>query len=414
MKKTLLSIFLAFTAAMALPAQEQKFTVSGNIDGLEKGDTLRFRQIILPGWKDGDTFDVVLKKDGRFKYKGAQEHDMYYIMEYHPVNGSAPECDRSGKTMIIAGNDRIRLSGSRDYIYYSRLEGGVYDDPALAECLAVEDSVGAARGDIMRRIEEANAAEDYETARKISEEFNSFYNDNHGAARSEELISEYFKDNPQGNNYILVERLQKMSYTPIDKAKKDYDSYSPEVKESYFGKASAELLCRLEAIAVGSQAPDFTLSLTDGTTVSKDDFNGKYLLIYHWGMCPGSMQIDPEVQSLYSKYKDKGLCIIGITESIDEFRGFAEGIPEGTSSPSIGIDDLKSRMDGMLAHPWPEAELKTGCVRNQAVSETFMITGWPYFILIGPDGTILARDFHEAFYEARTILNDRFGPVHQQ
>ena len=54
MKKTLLSIFLAFTAATALPAQEQKFTVSGNIEGLEAGDTLRFEQIIMPGWKTGD------------------------------------------------------------------------------------------------------------------------------------------------------------------------------------------------------------------------------------------------------------------------------------------------------------------------------------------------------------------------
>ena len=409
MKKIALAMAVVLACGISTAAQEQRFTVSGNIDGLEKGDTLRFRQIILPGWKDGDTFDIVLKKDGRFKYKGAQEHDMYYIMEYHPVNGSAPECDRSGKTMIIAGNDRIRLSGSRDYIYYSRLEGGVYDDPRLAECLAVEDSVGAARGDIMRRLEEANAAEDYETARKISEEFNSFYNDNHGAARSEELISEYFKDNPQGNNYILVERLQKMSYTPIDKAKKDYDSYSPEVKESYFGKASAELLCRLEAIAVGRQAPDFTLSLTDGTTVSNDDFKGKYLLIYHWGMCPGSLHIDRYVQDLYSRYHGRGLEVIGITESVQKIYNIWEETEEGASVPSLGIDDLKATLDGMLNHPWPDAELETGHPENRQVSDMFLISGWPFFIFIGPDGKILARDFSEAFGQAKKILEEKFG-----
>ena len=76
MKKTLLSIFLAFTAATALPAQEQKFTVSGNIEGLEAGDTLRFEQIIMPGWKTGDCFDIVLKKDGKFcirKFPGMRQ-----------------------------------------------------------------------------------------------------------------------------------------------------------------------------------------------------------------------------------------------------------------------------------------------------------------------------------------------------
>ena len=261
----------------------------------------------------------------------------------------------------------------------------------------------------MRRLEEANAAEDYDTARKISEEFNSFYNDNHGAARSEVLISEYFKDNPQGNNYILVDRLQRMSYTPLDRAKEEYDAYSPEVKQSYYGKVSADLLGRLEAIDLGRQAPYFSLTLNDGTPVSNDDFKGKYLLIYHWGMCPGSMQIDPEVQSLYSKYKDKGLCIIGITESIEEFRSLADGIPEGTSSPSIGIDDLKARMDGMLAHPWPEAELKTGRAENQKTADTFMVSGLPYFIFIGPDGTILARDFQPAFYQAKETLLKAVG-----
>ena len=79
---------MAVALACGIPtaAQEQRFTVSGNIDGLEKGDTLRFRQIILPGWKDGDTFDIVLEKDGRFKYKGAQEHDVLH----HGI----PSCER--------------------------------------------------------------------------------------------------------------------------------------------------------------------------------------------------------------------------------------------------------------------------------------------------------------------------------
>lgn len=84
MKKIALAMAVVLACGISTAAQEQRFTVSGNIDGLEKGDTLRFRQIILPGWKDGDTFDVVLKKDSRFKYKGTQGHDMYYIMEYPP------------------------------------------------------------------------------------------------------------------------------------------------------------------------------------------------------------------------------------------------------------------------------------------------------------------------------------------
>ena len=119
MKKTLLSIFLAFTAATALPAQEQTFTVSGNIEGLEAGDTLRFEQIIMPGWKTGDCFDIVLKKDGKFRYKGTQAHDQYYSMRYLPVSGDIPVCDRTGKSIIISDKNHIRLSGTREDILLS-------------------------------------------------------------------------------------------------------------------------------------------------------------------------------------------------------------------------------------------------------------------------------------------------------
>lgn len=39
----------------------------------------------------------------------------------------------------------------------------------------------------------------------------------------------------------------------------------------------------------------------------------------------------------------------------------------------------------------------------------FLISGWPFFIFIGPDGKILARDFSEAFGQAKKILEEKFG-----
>ena len=40
------------------------------------------------------------------------------------------------------------------------------------------------------------------------------------------------------------------------------------------------------------------------------------------------------------------------------------------------------------------------------MSETYRISGWPFFILIDPDGTLLARNFTEAFSEAKKILKE--------
>ena len=407
MKKTLLSIFLAFTAATALPAQEQKFTVSGNIEGLEAGDTLRFEQIIMPDWKTGDCFDIVLKKDGKFRYKGTQAHDQYYSMRYLPVSGDIPVCDRTGKSIIISDKNHIRLSGTREDIFYCSIDGGIYDEPQLAEYLSVEDSLGRERGYCRRKAKEAYAAGDKETASEYEARFNSFFRDNPGRDRSKALQKKYFDSHPEGTLYTLVEHVLRMDYTPVEDLKSIGEKLSPEAKDSYYGKLFINRIKEIEAIAPGNPAPDFTLTFTDGTSATKDDFKGQYLLIYHWGTCPGSMQIDPEVQDFYREYKDSGLSVVGLTASLEHFRSFADGVEPGSSAPELGIDDLKARVTGMLEHPWKEAE--TGHPENQKTADTFMISGLPYFLFIGPDGTILAKDFQPAFYHAKETLQKTVG-----
>ena len=159
MKKALiLTVFLAAVTAQVLQARGQRFTISGKIDGIVKGDTLRFGRITLPGWEIEHAFDIVVEKDGEFKYKGTQEHDQFYLMEYFPADGAAPVCDRMGKDMVISGGDHITMDGTRDEIYYCTLGGGIYKDPALSAYLRASDSLDTARGSYARKIEEANAA----------------------------------------------------------------------------------------------------------------------------------------------------------------------------------------------------------------------------------------------------------------
>lgn len=121
------------------------------------------------------------------------------------------------------------------------------------------------------------------------EKFNTFYNGNPGVERVRKLRKEYFDSNTGGNIFTLVEYISSMDYTPIETLKKQFDGFSRETRDSWYGKVYQKRMNSVEAISIGNQAPDFTLTMTDGSTVSKDGFSGKYLLIYHWGMCPGSL-----------------------------------------------------------------------------------------------------------------------------
>lgn len=76
------------------------------------------------------------------------------------------------------------------------------------------------------------------------------------------------------------------------------------------------------------EAPDFTLSDTDGKRISLSDFKGKVILIDFWATwCPFCRESIPILGSLYNDYKDKGLEIIGIALEYDGGKGlkrFAE------------------------------------------------------------------------------------------
>lgn len=67
-------------------------------------------------------------------------------------------------------------------------------------------------------------------------------------------------------------------------------------------------------IKIGSTAPDFTLPDKDGNLVSLSDFNDKLILVNFWASwCHFCRDENPELVSLYSEYKDKGLEIIGVS-----------------------------------------------------------------------------------------------------
>lgn len=410
MLRTLFSGLLAVaTYVSAIASGPQKFAITGKIDGLQKGDTLRFEYIQLPRWEYAPAFEVVVRHPDRFRYRGTQEHDEYYMMTYHPREGKVSGNDRNGKPLIMSPGDRITLTGTADEIYYSAWSGGVYGDPELVEYLRVEDSLGQIRGGYLRRYEEFMEQKDTLAAREYTNKFNLFYDDNPALDRLRALGRKYRDSHPAGTLYLLVEEIPKLNYIPVDKARSAFDTYSEALRESYFGRLYARQVEAMARLAVGQEGPDFTVATVDGRTLTKADFHGKYLLMYHWGMCPGSIAIDRYVRQLYDEYHAKGLEVMGLTESIGTIRQVYESLPEDRSTPAPGTDDIRPVLAKMIEHPWIEVELETDRPENQALTEAYAIQGWPFFVLIGPDGTILARDFSPAFSKTVQILNRELG-----
>lgn len=405
MKKTrlfLLSLFLLLVAAAN--AQKPNLTIIGDISGLQKGDTITISTIDLPAFEDSVVSTIVVNDTAGFTYRAYIAHDQYFELTYKTNMGKELPADRSGKLFIAQPGDTLTLTGERETIYYSRLSGGIYDEPRLAEYLRVEDSLGAIRGGYARNMEMALAEKDTIAVRKWTEAFNNFYHINPGIERRNALEAKYRNANPQGTLFLLVERLPHLSYMPIEEAKRMYAQYSDEIKRSWYGRKTAKFMKEMEPLALGNPAPDFKLVTMDGDTITNDTFAGKYLLFYHWGLCPGSIQIDKYVCELHDRYKGKGLEVVGLTESVAVIKRLYEST---LGSPDDA--ELNATLGNMLKHPWKEVELETNYPDNQKMADTYHITGWPFFVLLSPKGTLLARNFSVAFNEARRILEKELG-----
>lgn len=64
---------------------------------------------------------------------------------------------------------------------------------------------------------------------------------------------------------------------------------------------------------IGFQAPDFTLSTSQGTQISLSDLRGQVVIINLWASwCPPCREEMPALQKVYETYHDQGLEILAV------------------------------------------------------------------------------------------------------
>lgn len=119
------------------------------------------------------------------------------------------------------------------------------------------------------------------------------------------------------------------------------------------------------SIKIGAPAPDFTLTRPDGGSVTLSSYRGqKYVWLNFWTTwCPHCKVEMPQMQELYTQYRDQGLEIIGVddAESLGPVQNF---ISKG-------------------GYSWPMA-----MDLNSAVSHQYRIAGLPTHLFVGRDGII--------------------------
>jgi peroxiredoxin len=109
-----------------------------------------------------------------------------------------------------------------------------------------------------------------------------------------------------------------------------------------------------EKVKINAPAPDFTLPTLEGKQLSLSSLKGKVVLVAFWSIyCHVCKEELPKLESLYQKYKDKDLEVIGVNidrESAGSIQASAK--ERGLSFPTL-MDGEKKAMKAYQARALP-------------------------------------------------------------
>ena len=111
-----------------------------------------------------------------------------------------------------------------------------------------------------------------------------------------------------------------------------------------------------DQIRINSPAPDFSLPDLQGKEISLSSLKDKVVLLTFWSIwCHPCREEMPMMESLYKKYREKGLEVVGVNidrESVESIRDF---LKKNQLSFPVVQDREKKAMKAYSAHFMPTA-----------------------------------------------------------
>ena len=140
-------------------------------------------------------------------------------------------------------------------------------------------------------------------------------------------------------------------------------------------KAAREVV-KNDTVTIGSQVPELGLKDLNGNVLELKSLRGKYVVLDFWGSwCTWCIKGFPKLKEYYAKYKDR-LEIVGI-DCNDSAEKWAAAVK-------------KHKV------PWLHVRSEDGIIEQK-----FRVTGYPYKVLISPEGMVLKAYLGETdeFYQ---------------
>ncbi|MFT6995779.1 MAG: peroxiredoxin [Maribacter sp.] len=282
------------------------YTINGELRGeFEEGT-----QVFLKTTGDNGQpveLDTTLLTNGTFQFKGISKvPDLHYIFV----------AKLPGYTAIVLENGTINLSAQKDSLGFAIVDGTIQNEiffGYLKQSRELSQQAKSIQEDMQKAGSvaggEATIAALNDEMQELQEEYKTYELD-------------FIKNNPNALiSALLLDRTISMNTLEIEELQAMFDGLSQEIKNTRPGKKVVELLANKKKVeeankstAVGAKAPEFSGPNPDGEIIALRDVLGKVTLIDFWAAwCKPCRAENPNIVSVYEKYHDKGLNVIGVS-----------------------------------------------------------------------------------------------------
>lgn len=361
-------------------AQEKPFLIRGTITG-KTNDYI----YLMYGAGKSNTFttDSTLIKNGRFSFTGKLSNP---VQAYIVFDKKSTEYGKYADIFIVPGNMELSID-------YKKFPEGLMlkGSPVQKEM----DVLTNARAPIMKQLkplqENYNKANNaYVQARKAKKDSITLESLIKATYTARDAMDPYYKQmdaideefmNKHPQSFVTASLLRyRVSGMPLKEAEKRYNELSDEVKNSGLGQTIKEQVEGLRKGSPGATAYQFSSTDINGSKLSLADFKGKYVLVDFWASwCGPCRKGNPHLLSLYSKYKEKGLEIIGVASDDSDPEAWRKAV----AKDQIGV--WKHILSGLRRLPNGTYD------KSEDIGDQFGIHSLPTKILIDPNGVVIGR-----------------------
>ncbi|GAA3594018.1 TlpA disulfide reductase family protein [Flavivirga amylovorans] len=364
------------------------YVIKGTIKGMDSGSVKLLERKIFDDTR-AKVFDSSQIIDGHFQFKGTIEHPDMVILSIDEDNQSfifLENCDMTLELDVNQKNDfgfvKTKISGSK----YNNI---LKEHNKKADSIANQDKYDKTETLFKEVLKFKEMGDDvaYENAliafQKLAKQKFKEVND---------FKIQFTKDNPAlpVSPYVLG-TIYGEAYMSNNELKEFYNLFEGEAKHTvmykYYTRRYNEIF---KDLAVGTKAPDFTLTTIDGNTLKLSEMKGKYIYLDFWASwCRPCRAAFPHLKKLYKKYKNDGFEVIAVGTSDNEAKWRNAIVEDKTVWNNVFDEDISGEED------------------YGAVAKAYKVPFLPTTFLIDSNGIIVGRQLRKDALDAK--LKELYG-----